>query len=825
MRITLLSGVKCTPDQGTTVDMDAGAFLDRMGDPERVQSVECANEAAKLAGDGFVLAQYREGAQSKRLDQLARDSATDVLCFDIDEQSVDELRLAFPSWRKVDAAVYSTWKHTPDEPRLRLLVRLSRPVSNYSGTEFAQVYAATAYVLRVKFDKSTKDRARFFFGPQHKPGAIDSAERHRFHGEKLDVDALLAAVKAGKIPTPTAGAGAGGGGDFDGLRRTPKAKDLTILAERLVSNRNNDRMQRVGAALEAVIVGKPFALAGSVHSTMVQLAFELVRAIPLLDGDGFAEQFLEPCWKQMWPDDDTAPAWGDWRKCVSSADAKLEAGRQKHAAETAPFKPAPGAELTDEDVLAARAVEGALVCEHRGNYYVWDARERRYRGPLKGTGLGAACRDGLIGIPGFSHLSYKQNAPATMKAGPKLVEEYGVALEAVHYWAQTPDNAFDAAEKAIHVGAYHWNYFPAVYHQITDELLRRMADSQYDRLEAWLAKFRDLLQPLPALTLIGPKSVWKSRTGHTLPRFWSSREAGSPCDATQVLNRFSGPLLLNPVIHSDEQLAKSETNRPIPAAYRRSITERVHAVERKGVDPVTLHSATRHIITVNDIDRVFGGGEVDAASVEATVERFLIVQIDAPAVAAFEKKWEGTAELDALREGTPLLEHVRWLEENRQHASTCRLWVETGTDPEVLLQARFADDTLSTCMLIAISALLNEPKTSRPGQLARMPLVCDEHGQLRISPERIVDLWPDSRLAAGSGLRKPTSQRVGSTLKKAGFKINPNERPCDSRKWGAWKLRHERLREFLHVEGSHTWSEIEAAVERVFDRKVQHVSK
>lgn len=824
MRITFLSGVRCTPDQGNVVDMDAEAFLDRIGDHERVQSVECADEAAKLAGDGFVLAQYQEGAKSKRLDQLAQGSATDVLCFDIDEQTADELRRAFPAWRRVNAAVYSTWKHTAAEPRLRLLVRLSRPVSNYSGDEFAQVYNAAAYALRVKFDKQTKDRARFFFGPQHKPGANGSAERHRFRGEVLDVDALLAAVKAGKIPIPTAGVGAGGGGDFDGLRRTPKAKDLTALAGRLV-NRRDDRLQRVGAALEAVVAGKPFAPAGSIHSTMVQLAFELVRSIPLFDGDGFAEQFLEPCWAQMWPDDDTAPAWGDWRKSVSSAELKIEDIRRKHAADTAPFRPVPGAELTDEDVLAARTVEGALVCEHRGAYYVWDARARHYRGPLKGTGLAAACRDYLIGIPGFNYLTFRENAPPTMKSGPKLVEEFGIALEVVHYWAQTPDSAFDPTEKAIHVPAFHWNDFPARYHQSADELLCAMAGPQYERLEAWLAKFRDLSQALPALTLVGLPGTWKSRVGQTLARFWGPHDAGSPCDASQVLNRFSGPLLSNPVIHSDERLALSETGRPLPEAYRRSITERVHAVERKGVDPVALHSATRHIITVNDLDRVFGGGEVDAASVEATVERFLVVQIDAPAVAVFEKRWERTAELDVLREGSTLLEHVRWLEENRPHASTCRLWVETGTDPEVLLQARFADDTLTTCMLIAVGALLNEAKMSQPGQLARMPLVCDEFGQLRMSPGRIVDLWPDSRLATGSGLRKPTSQRVGRMLTKAGFKIDPKERACDSRQWGAWALRHERLREFLHAEGSHTWSEIEAAVERVFNRKVQHTSE
>jgi hypothetical protein len=134
----------------------------------------------------------------------------------------------------------------------------------------------------------------------------------------------------------------------------------------------------------------------------------------------------------------------------------------------------------------------------------------------------------------------------------------------------------------------------------------------------------------------------------------------------------------------------------------------------------------------------------------------------------------------------------------------------------LLLQARFADDTLSISMQIAIEALITETRASVPGQLARLPLVCDDQGRLRLSPSRIVDLWPESRLAAGSGVRKPTTQRVGRMLQKAGFKADAAERAVNSRQWKAWTVEHARLREFLHVDGSREWSEIRAACVRVF---------
>ncbi len=813
MKITLLAGVMCTPDRGTVAEIDSGAFLDWLGDPASCPSEECESDADKLAGDGFVFAQYQPGASTKSNSALAADSSTDLLCFDVDEVALSALRRALPAWSSVDSVAYSTWKHTPSAPRLRFVVRLSRAVGNALEDEFRKVYAAAAHVLQIPFDSEASSRANFYIGPQHKPGASGDIERHRFRGEALDVDALLAAVDGGLIPD-AAGAAVG---DFEGVGAKPDRQRVRTLAGKWAAS-GGDREQRIGAALQAALRGERFAADGEVHTAMAQLAFELVRAVPRLDAEWFAGEYLSASWSVMWPDGGDGPALTDWIKCVDTAESKLASGRVERAQVVARYTPEVAADMDSETLARAAACAGGLVCEHRGSFYVFDPRGGQYVGPLKGTGLPAAARRCLVGVPGFSYQSFRPNAPPVLKSGPKLVEEYGVDLEGVHYHAMSVEGApFDGGRRLVRLPAYQWNDWDRVWHPIADELLRAVAGLQYMRVEAWLSKIRDLDQPLPALTMVGARGTWKSRIAQTLSRFWGPAGAPTACDAAQVLNRFSGPLLSNPVVWSDEQLARSESGKAIPEAYRRSITERAHAVERKGVDPVTLWTATRHVISVNDADKVFGG-EIDASSVEATIERFLVVLVDSGAVEAFERRWEGTAELARLRSGDSLLEHVAWLESGTRHESAGRLFVATDTSSELLMAARFSDDTLAVCMMLAIEALLAETRASVPGQIGRLPLVCDELGRLRLSPARIVELWPDSRLAAGSGLRKPTTQRVGRMLAKAGFKLDPTERAVNSRKWRAWAVAHGRLKEFLHVEGSHSWDEIEAACECVFGK-------
>lgn len=357
--------------------------------------------------------------------------------------------------------------------------------------------------------------------------------------------------------------------------------------------------------------------------------------------------------------------------------------------------------------------------------------------------------------------------------------------------------------------AYTWNDFGAERSEIADDLLRSMAgDSLYPSVEAWLTKFRRLERPIPALVLVGPPGVWKSKTAQILSRFWGDRSAPSACRASQVLGRFSDPLLLNPVVWSDEHLARDERGRAQPERYRESISEVSHRVEPKGVAPVILHTALRHVISVNDLDLVFSR-EIEGDAVRATMDRFLVVRIDGTRMAAFEARWADTPELDALREGTPLLSHVQWLEQERACPDVGRFGIETHTDPDVLARAQFANDTLTLIMQVATDALLREAAASVPGQTGRCPIRVDGK-RLRFVPRVLVELWSDARATRGFRGSAPTAAGVQRALEGAGFReVSGDGGP------GGFVLSWPRYQQWLRLSEMYDVSEVAAAVKEI----------
>ena len=89
------------------------------------------------------------------------------------------------------AVVYSTHKHTPDTPRLRLIIPFSRPVTP------AEYQAICRYVTAVigidMFDDTTYEPERLMYWPST---SIDGQYLFRYQdGEWLDVESILATYK------------------------------------------------------------------------------------------------------------------------------------------------------------------------------------------------------------------------------------------------------------------------------------------------------------------------------------------------------------------------------------------------------------------------------------------------------------------------------------------------------------------------------------------------------------------------------------------------------------------------------------------------------
>jgi hypothetical protein len=187
------------------------------------------------------------------------------------------------------------------------------------------------------------------------------------------------------------------------------------------------------------------------------------------------------------------------------------------------------------------------------------------------------------------------------------------------------------------------------------------------------------------------------------------------------------------------------------------------------------------------------------------MERFLLMYTHDRTMADFEERWAGTAELARLRSGESLLEHVRWIERERQHKSQGRLFVTPHTDAEVLMRARFSDDVLYYIFAICLEAARHEEKSSRHDSACkRLPLFVDEDGVHRFSPVRVQDLWGPSQATAGCGIKKPTAQRIGRLMVRAGFKVDRDERSVKN-KYGGWEIDVNLIKRFLEVSDLVDW--------------------
>lgn len=790
------------PPEPITVSIED--FFSFLTDPNN--SEICENESEKKNGAGFVLAEFLSSAKTRDVKFLDPKTATEVFVFDLDAMSKTKIDEALLRLESVDGVLYSTYKHTEENPRYRLLVRLSEPVPNYNKKDFAQKYRAVADFLGIEYDRKAAANNGFYFYPQHKPGTVP--QNFRFRGDPVDVAGL--AVKNETDPRRLSN------DDFEVTLDRPSRQDLSKLSRNLrTSGKISDL--KLATALDAILRGSAFAPSGSRHSTTLRLSMCLVKKWPQLDTRWFADEYLDTSvWAEMYPDDITgAPI--DWSNAVEGAKVRLFEQEASKEASAEAVKTETAAPLTEAEIALAVGQRGRLIAAYKGSFFVYCPRRDEYIGPFLPGESPVAVRDILGGLEGVSELKLTKTG-AVLKTATELCHEYGTTVQDLIYFAKKPETHWGDDYNALYRRSYLWIDWEPKYHKIVDDLLHTIAgEDKINDLLAYFSQFRNLKIPLPALTLIGPAGVWKSRICEIVSRFWTDRGVSHSGTAPKALGRFNDCLLRNPVIWSDETLAQNSIGKPQPALYRESITARVQHIEAKRMATCKLMSCVRHVVSVNNDEQIFSH-EVDTDSIAATMTRFFMLYVKADAVKAFEERWFGTSELDELREGSPLLEHIRWIEKNFKATSAGRLFIAPHTDSSVLLRARFSDEILVCIWQIVFEALTNEVRMSTPGtNPERLPVSVDTDGHLRISPAKISALWADSKAVSGTYLRKPTAQRIGYLLTKAGFKSKEFDSLRHHPGASGWLVDLEILRDFLSIAEIGTWEYFLELCSKIFN--------
>ena len=240
------------PQRGTPRRMAWGDFAVAFAEPQRGTD--------KAQAGGWAAGQYREGI--RRRSHLA---TTPLLVVDVDAGGdVEAVAAALESYSCI---VHETFSSTPEAPRCRIVLRLSRPVDAETYRPLHAVVRAHLAARGVVADAAAKDPTRLSYRPVRRPG--DSYAFRVGEGAPVPVEGVLAARPEPEPPPQPP-------------RRPPTAqhRDAYVAAA----------LRRAGDAVAA-------AAPGTRHGTLFHEAWSLAR-LGLAVGDVEAE-LLPPAVQAM----------------------------------------------------------------------------------------------------------------------------------------------------------------------------------------------------------------------------------------------------------------------------------------------------------------------------------------------------------------------------------------------------------------------------------------------------------------------------------------------------------------------------------------------
>jgi putative DNA primase/helicase len=133
--------------------------------------------ADKRQGRCWSPAKYADGASSRG---NAGVESVSCLVFDLDRVPPDHERLAGVYW-----IGHTTWSHTPQSPRWRVVIPLARPVP---AGQWSEVWRRARAALCPEADPQCKDASRQYYLPSHRSGVMPEATCH--DGPLLDAATL-----------------------------------------------------------------------------------------------------------------------------------------------------------------------------------------------------------------------------------------------------------------------------------------------------------------------------------------------------------------------------------------------------------------------------------------------------------------------------------------------------------------------------------------------------------------------------------------------------------------------------------------------------------
>ena len=234
------------------------------------------------AGPCFTPATFRG---TSRLKDDAEVIGLAVLDLDDGSRSLAEIKAAVGQ-RGWAAIIYTTFRHTPNHPKFRVVVPLERPwqASHYpsrgaANTAWRERYFALAAALNVVADPACTDPSRLYYLPRHPEGA--AFETAIIEGVPCDIWSLPAAPTDQPAPANDKPASRPESGQIDGARLRYAAAALDGELAAVQSAREGTRNQTLNTAALKLggLCAAGLLTEGAVRTTLTNAA--LTAGLPM----------------------------------------------------------------------------------------------------------------------------------------------------------------------------------------------------------------------------------------------------------------------------------------------------------------------------------------------------------------------------------------------------------------------------------------------------------------------------------------------------------------------------------------------------------------
>jgi hypothetical protein len=629
---------------------------------------------------------------------------------------------------------HSSWSHTPEKPKFRLVLGLSEPVpAEYWSTFVDRALAFLDFPLVA--DPVCHNPAQVYFLPQYEQ---DTPVEHHWrmvdHGQVLDVPTVMGPTPFQTPPKESdlSHCPAGVPASFLPSLGNPTPLTLTGLRSHCRTLRKgNPEQHALAGVLNAMLEGEVWAPDGERYQTLKSVAGSLAT----LWFQHPASQFLgyfsaalshprtDPTakpWTQVWT--------GLYNYAAGQQLAKVYA--QHQAAQ------APALDPEEAHATAGGPPHGAWIVQYKQSYYPWTPEAPYALCYTRDEGL-PALRRALKNAPiEWTKLTSQGNpSPKTL---PEVMHSAGAWAQTLRYSLVSQESSFDPSFGGqLNLASAPRKQVKPVFNQAVSTWFELLAGDKHPEFCQWIASLWDLSKPVPILFLYGPGGVGKSLLAKACSGLWRK---GDPVLLKDALGDWFPDTKKTPFIFGDESIPKDFRGLPKTEELMELVQAYSRPIKEKYMSDVTVDGYVRILVAANRGD-VFGAESFKDESVNALAERVLLIH-PGEECQAYLKDVGAARCQDWLDQGT-IASHLAWISTRPEYARNPALrW---GIQPDLgeVVDRLKVETIVNNALLHWFWAWLGDPERITAGAKPRSAghRIFVEEGRIWTNSSVLTEFW------------------------------------------------------------------------------------